>query len=388
MKKLIKTSIVCLATLLSCMSTSFASAINDDSYDPLDVNHDNSIDMADVITVQLYLKGNLYCPTYNQLDANQSSTVDYNDVMYIQNYLLYYSNLSDSYYSRASQNSVQFPTISGFTPDGYASSTNSRTYKRYSYVSSQELSNYSLTPSTNALLDENMDIVLGSDERYEAYGYENTGIVRISNVGGTGFIVGDHVIATAAHCVYSNFSNTWYSIGIQTYNANGTLSGTTLTPIEAHIPEYYDTYDSTEYDYALITVEEDLSNYIQFALGEPYNADETNYESIPLYLTGCPGSTIYGNNSNNKLYSSEGHVSTYLNTNILRYDIDSSSGQSGSPVYTITRHTKGNSISYTYTALAIHSGAPSQTASFNWGPMITKYQLQFFLNNPYLSYTY
>ena len=46
--------------------------------------------MADVITVQLYLKGNLYCPTYNQLDANQSSTVDYNDVMYISiNDILY-----------------------------------------------------------------------------------------------------------------------------------------------------------------------------------------------------------------------------------------------------------------------------------------------------------
>lgn len=394
MKKFIKPAIICLVTIVSFMSTPMAYATN---YNPLDVNHDNSIDMADVVTVQMYLNGGLYCPTYNQLDANQSSTVDYNDVMYIQNYLLNYSNLSDSYYSRAIQNNVAFPTISGFTPDAYASSTSCRKYRRYSYVTNQELSTYYLTPSSTPI-DPNMDNIIGPtqayDERYEAYGEENTGIVRINSSISTGFIVGDHVIATAAHCVYHkanniNPNNFWYPMGdmsIQTYNSNGTLSTNTLTPVEAHVPDAYITGNGTiEYDYALITVTQDLSNYVHFALGNPYNVDVTNYSNIPLYLTGCPNSTMYGgdNTTNRILYSTEGHVNYIDNVaNKMYYDMDASEGQSGSPVYTITQHIKGDNTSYTYTALAIHRGAPSHYSDYNWGALITKYQLQFYLNNP------
>lgn len=389
MKKFIKAAVICLVTIVSFMSTSLAYATN---YNPLDVNHDNLIDMADVVTVQMYLNGSLYCPTYNQLDANQSSTVDYNDVMYIQNYLLNYSNLSDSYYSRAIQNNVAFPTISGFTPDAYASSTSCRQYRRFSYVTNQELSNYYLTPSSTPI-NNNMDIIIDTtDERYEAYGEENTGIVRIKPSVSTGFIVGDHVIATAAHCVYSLEQNNWYAFGstaIETYNSDGTSTLNTLTPVEAHIPYLYNSIDDVEYDYALITVAEDLSNYVHFALGNPYNVNVTDYSNIPLYLTGCPTYDENGVfNLYHILYSAEGHVS-FLDTNAKKmcYDMDSTWGQSGSPVYTITQHIKGNNTSYTYTALAIHRGAPEDN-SYNHGALITKYQLQFYLNNPNIPDTF
>lgn len=78
------------------------------------------------------------------------------------------------------------------------------------------------------------------------------------------FVVGSHTIATAENCVYLSDQTCKTITGIKLFNSNGTFS-TTTTPVEVHNPANYDAASS--HDYAMITVQEDLSNYMCFDLG-------------------------------------------------------------------------------------------------------------------------
>ena len=175
------------------------------------------------------------------------------------------------------------------------------------------------------------------------------------------------------------------------YNENGTLSGTTLTPLEVHIPNDYisDTNDEItkrKYDYALITVKEDLSEFVHFSLGNSYNVTTTEYSNIPLHVTGCPKTTPNSSENNVKrLYTGEGRVYGENNTTQLHYDCDTVDGNSGSPVYTVTENTIGGKKSKTYTAIAIHAYR-GDDENYNYGALVTKYLTQFYLSNPNINY--
>ena len=391
---------VVAATVLAANSAMMTSAAT--TYDVCDVNHDGYVDLEDLVIVNKYLMGNYYFPYYNQLDATRSLTVDASDSALIAARNTG-ASFNSSYFSRETGGTVSNPTVSGTDLDAYFNQTSRRYYLEYSY-SSHEEHEYSLKPPTsNSALINTREIVDGFDSRYAAYGEENDGIVKlIINGGGlgTGFIVGDHEIATAAHCVYQrNSANNGYwfsSMVINTYDSNGLPNDTTLTPVEAHIPKKYKTvsdgvsfgdYNEAPYDYAVITVEEDLSNHVQFSLSALYNVKDNKYSTIPLYVTGCPAQIHNESNANFRLYSDEGRVVNDFNSRVLHYNVDTKGGQSGSPVYTITRNVKNGVVSYIYTALAVHRGVTPYNSEYNnsnCGALMTKYQLQFYLNNNHL----
>lgn len=375
-------TVIAAATVLTGMSFPVSAT----TYD-CDVNDDGAVTVADVTAISKYLVGNLKVPDYNRLDTNKSLTVDNMDVQCVLAEMMDWSYDCD-YFSRATQQYSNAPSVSTFNPDADANLTAARGYWKYSYKNNKATP-YVLRPSSTTL---NTGIstysVIKTDDRYLANGAENTGIVSIQMLCdgyyyyGTGFIVGDHQIATVAHCVYKRNDDgegTWMEpINITAYNSNGTLSSTTFNPIEAHIPIEYNE-QAGKYDFALITVSDDLSNYVQFDLGTSYNVNISNFSNIPLYVTGCPGIAETGTNSSRRLYSAEGKVAnTNNNTEILHYNADTSSGESGSPVYTLTRNIVNGTPSYSYTALAIHSFGGG---SVNSGALITKYHLQFFKNN-------
>lgn len=169
----------------------------------------------------------------------------------------------------------------------------------------------------------------------------------------------------------------WELKSINMYNANGEKSGETLTPVEVHIPRDYLNEKPVQYDYALITVEEDLWDRLHFSLGVSYNVTSAAFASVPIYVTGVQSGRL--ETGQGKLNPSNGPSSE---GNALRYDVDTDSGQSGSPVYTIIRNEINGNVTYTYSALAIHnSGVGAGDRLSNQGPRITKYQLQFFSEN-------
>lgn len=359
--------------------------------DPCDVNGDGIVNSVDAMTIYKHLIYNTYYTSYNQLDANQNQIVDMADYYYVLNKVMG-RTVDSCFISRASgtETPVEYPEeISGFATDYYNTSIASRQYKKYSYVTHQS-STYTLYPNSATIISQNGDetdgLIDNIDDRIPATGPENQGIVCLPGYG-TGFIVGDHVIATAAHVVYDGGFKT--GLTIRTYNANGTISSTYLTPVEIHVPKEFVDNSTKSYDYALITVAEDLSNYPQFSLSSSYNVNASgDFSDVPIYVTGCPQQNGAPNNGNSDLtlYTDQGSVygSNAYNRTLLNYTVDTTGGQSGAPVYTITKQTINGNVTYIYTALAVHKGC--DVSECNLGVRMTKYQLQFYNNNSHISY--
>ena len=386
MKKMKKISSVILAAATLAASASFpgntALAV---TYDPCDVNKDGSVNVRDAAAISSYLNGNRYEKNYECLDANKSLIVDDQDVQCVMAKVMKKS-YSSSYMSRKTGTYTNAKSVSHYYYDSAADSEEPREYMRYSCTEQKPLSNYILEPAAKNLNAREIPGVIGTDDRYLAHGTENTGIVRLST-GATGFVVGDHQIATVAHAVFNHDESKWIPLEyINTYNLTGRVTKTNLTPVEVHVPKDYTGDTSYNYDYALVTVKEDLSDYVHFELGASYSVNQTNYNNIPIYVTGCP-QTIPGGNNNTylKLYSGEGHVVADSDTNAssLHYDSDMTFGNSGSPVYVITKNVINGEESYTYTALAINSFVD---VNRNFGPRMTKYLFQFYKNNDYINY--
>lgn len=386
-----KSAMAALTAILTCISSgSIISFASGTTYDPCDINRDGTVTIVDSLIIRRYLSGSLHCQNYNQLDANQNLTIDVTDAECVQANLAHLS-YSCGYYSRTTGQTMPVPSVTGFASDDFASSYVGRSYMRYSFKTNQQLSNYSLMP-TDVTMDDlcsTRSILDGVDNRYLANGSENSGLVRVGDSGGTGFIIGDHMIATAAHCVYKKDAREWYNVGVQTYNADGSLTGETLTPVEAHIPYRYQSETGAKFDYALITVEEDLSEYVHFNLAGSYNVTTADYSNIPIYITGCPSHVFSQDenkmvaNTTDHLYSAEGRVHATSNTYAIDTDIYISGGDSGSPMYTIMESRTGDEdIMYSYSVLGICSGY----GVTSYGCLITKYQLQFYKNNPYVSH--
>lgn len=389
--KRIKSAVVAIVTAITTItSVSVMNASAD--YDNCDVNRDGVVNMTDLLLLNKYCTGQIATASYNWLDVNHSLAVDSSDVDCLQARVLG-GTYNGAYFSRATGNTVAFPTVSGFIPNGTASSSASRSYMRYDYSTKTQLSNYVLTPILGTLNSrEIIDGMPTEEDRYASYGTENSGIVALvykdikgNEFAGTGFIIDDHHIATAAHCVYDKDTARWYSYRIKLYDENGVITNTELTRVEAHCPvDYVEQYSTGAYDYALITVEEDLSNLADydctyFALGTAYNATTSAFANVPVYVTGSPYDLIGENPI--RLYSAQGNViDKPSNYNVLCHDISVSGGDSGAPVYTITK----NGNKYTYTVIGIHNGLfddGSKRAS-----MITNYHLQFYYNNSNVSY--
>ena len=220
----------------------------------------------------------------------------------------------------------------------------------------------------------------------------NTAVVYLRGIG-TGFIVDDHVIATAAHCVSNWQANTFTSglhIDICLNNANQVLA--TVMPSSIHVPSNYFTYSDEKirscYDYALIYVEADLSEYGIFNIGVPM--DEFLDGHADVTGTGFPGTTN-GNveNSNMTRYKSDGYIQFFENdyapSRVLRFSASccSSAGDSGGPLYTTTLSYDGEAY---ITVIGIVTGGLNNGNVYKGtsGVRMTTDLLHFYLNNSYL----
>lgn len=404
MKNVSKRLVAAIAAI--CLGSAIAPfTVGAVTYDPCDVNHDGDVDISDVIVVNQHLSGARYFRNYSQLDANRSHTVDAADANCVMRKVVKgdYSACYIRQYGNGYMQVVNMPAVSSANSLDYSyMNTSARRYIGYSYAKKANIAPYSLTPTLASASTTSSGPartrIDGTDERTKAHGYENTGIVSIIDANdpiSTGFIVGEHMIATAAHCVYikNNVSKEFKkSLTIKTYNRTGIPENHFLTAVEAHIPEDFLGASEMYYDYALITVKEDLSDYVHFEIGNAYNMTNSEVGTIPIHVTGVPLKTfiedpVYGEwNDDDVLYTHNGSVYGSDNTKMLRYTVDATGGQSGSPVYTITRERYNNQDYYTYTALAIHSRGMDFAGTANHGALMTQYQLQFYKNNPNAHY--
>lgn len=390
-------------------------------YNSCDIDRNGKIEIMDVVLFNRCLVGADYISDYKQLDADTNGIINFADSYCISSCLVnasYTCSVDGLYGYYASQ------TISD-TPSPISASKSAK-YVKYNYSTEEITGEYTLS-LPKAYTTENTAStysVIGNDDRkYMTNQSEFSGIVQIllrektvpngptNQVAcSTGFIVGDHQIATAAHCVYGpctqekdeyHFysSPTTSKNEIYLYDKDGNKTGEKLTPVEVHVPlsyiekcpEAYDiknTHHVVYCDYALITVEEDLSEYTHFSLGlikDPYSSA---FSDANIYVSGLPLKVNLNENTDWKIAKGCGKMYTgfklYPN-DVLYCTTDITDGDSGAPIYTITKYKAGNTEYYDYTAIGILSGG-SDAGGFNFGVRMIPLIQRFYNSNPNFSY--
>lgn len=360
-----------------------------------DPSGDGNIAMNDNVLITQYLNGTADVTNLERLDFDNNKIISNADAFEIQLYKLGLIN-------PGSINLPSSETYNGSSSAYYhvfSASTGSRLINR-----SYSLYNFNPVPN-NITEPELTDVVIGNDSRVP--NWDRTGVVKImtpSYYAGSGFVIAPHVIATAAHCIY-NYSNTSYESGIiisgiKLFN-NAGVNTLTATPVECHVPYSYINsinsnlgQETNEYDYALITVEEDLSDYMCFDLGVALNAASVNHANItnagfPEEINPeRPSAQTVNTHYIHNMYQSTGNLldsTSYVPDRQLFYDLDTSGGNSGGPIYfTQTVHdNNGNNTKVYYSVIAINVAGDS---NMNIGTRINGELIRFFLKNNNLSW--
>ena len=169
-------------------------------------------------------------------------------------------------------------------------------------------------------------------------------------------------------------------------------------PVEAHIPKTFTTNNIDVYDYALITVNADLSNYEHFNLGSLYDLDASSLQNANLYAMGTPqyvhgeshGSANGIGDNGRLVYTGIGHIvdgPANPDSDILYLDADITYGDSGGPIFMQETYCIGIDVYRINTVVSICSGIHTNNNElYNMGPRFNSPILQFYRNNPNISY--
>lgn len=265
-----------------------------------------------------------------------------------------------------------------------------RAYRVYNAKTAQYLRSYTLAPLTESY---NTRAVIGDDDR--VIDWTKSGVVKIINTDdsfGSGFVVGEHTIATAAHCFYDFYRSKTFSKVSEILlfsNENNIVHQTSVTPVEYHIPlSHINGNEVSKNDYALITVKEDLSDYMCFELGVPLDSFVNGSTNATVSVTGFPskvnGVTVNTHNEH-MMYTGNGKILPEPNESLLHYDTYISGGNSGGPVY-VTESAGGKTY---YTVVGIATGSLTDsglTTTYSWGPRMTTDLIHFYKSNSNIKY--
>lgn len=348
-------------------------------YDP---DGDGYYNVYDIILLRSFLSGNQTVSNLTALDYNKSGVITSTDVQKLTDDILSgpidtsnpqgdNSSVPEYNFTETSRNYFVFDANTGFLKQGSDYTINNRTSYNNGDVAT-------------------CDIIGDTDERI--VDFSKSGVVKIivSNQSGThfgtGFIVGPHVIATAAHVLDdTRYSRKAVVNDIIAFNADGTQRTDSITPVETHHCSLFDNNSVSDYyDYALITVEEDLSNYPIFELGVYDNMLD---KDVTATITGFPGqimdnstgNLIRVNNGTNlhTMYSGNGIVVS-SDGGKINHNIDSSTGNSGGPLYV----TEYYNNSMKYVAFGIHNLGTDMNDENNHAVHIDPNIICFYKNNP------
>ena len=384
MKKLLS-CLVSIGVLASTMM-SFVSSTSFAATNVLmgDANNNGSVTYSDYAAILQYLNG--YAPvsarSFTAMDVNQDKIIDMTDAYIIQYRLAY---------------NISAPTVQKelYTlPDD-----STRSYKKYTcdtgITTSYTLSNS--TASSNA--DFDYPVATVSDE----IDNENTNVVHLS-CGGSGFVIGEHLIATAAHCVYNGSDNDFLSnITVNIYDEGAEVDSSNLiASFEAesyHIPTQYITLlgqndgHMDNYDYALIYVGTDSQGNDLLDYVSPWQFAIPSLEFTKAEIGQLTSSGFTHHNIDNVVgdeYARFYSIGTVIdfseiedeehNVPNLRVYTDAATpgGKSGGAMY----YTSSYSTAINKSVAAVVSGGDDDSGS--WGVKINPTLLRFYKQNPYI----
>lgn len=384
MKNVIQKMLAVVLSVVLCLPLMVSVPVSADSVTWMcgDVNNDGTVSLADVTSFNKYLNGMVDLVDYSKADTNADCVVDLVDRMILSKYI---SRVITALPYTAEGGGSSYATV------GAASVNSGMGYTIFDATTGAYASSYYL--DANPIQDNSRDVI-GEDDRY---GHDAlNGVVKIikdDTTFDTGFVVDAHTIATAAHCVFSYGSGTFQNANkvidkILILDNNGVIEMEITGMYEIHVPNAYISSANEAkrcYDYALITVTEDLSDYICFDLG--IMTDGMMQDSEKVYSTGFPkkANDVYVNDAIDlhQKFTGEGYITSEseLGTAARRFchTTNTYSGNSGGPVYVVKEY---NGTTYN-TVIGIHTRADNQK---NQGIQMTTELLHFYKNNPNISW--
>ena len=337
MNKLLKTVIAGVSALTMCISVMPLSANAATQYQKGDINGDGIVNSSDVLAIKKFLNGNLAAKDgamTERLDVNSDYIIDINDVALLKNINLGTANGGTISY----KNTTNLPT------------QETKTYYKYNASTGAYKGQYTLNPVSNiSTTSASTCSIIDKDERWAEDGLD--GVLCVGD--GTAFVIDSHTILTAAHCLRDISSGrdvnskAISNLEFKVCNSRNEKTRVAITPIEYQLPAKFVNAEfdvestkvdkeRSKYDYAIITVEEDLSKYVNFNLGVVRNelyTTNANSQKL-LFATGFGGS---GTNVNKELIdiksTGDGFLTDVPTKYNLRYDIDNIGGDSGGPIY-------------------------------------------------------
>lgn len=364
-----------------------------------DANGDGSVELNDAITTRFYLLGRYNPTNIKSFDFDGNGIISAMDMDKIQHYLL----------KNIDANKLPDPST-----EVVPAAATSRTYMRHDCSNSNlaSYSEYTLTvdPFDNTLSNTNISpynlpgIIGDNDMKKDS----DTAVVILearrrdgSLAGrGTGFIVNDHIVATAAHCIYDYENNTFY----KNYYVDLTDSNNNTKSVKAKYVDICKDFstcgtkygnDHIKYDYALLYFDEDLSEYGELQMGVALDEYVSGHGEVTV--SGFPGPLYYPDEykddpsgtqfkADGKIFSAkELHTDSFSDEFNICYDADTGKGHSGGPVYAKETFTANNK-KYDYrTVIAINAGIYDEI-KINAGVKITPDILKFYNDNPNIDY--
>lgn len=196
--------------------------------------------------------------------------------------------------------------------------------------------------------------IIGSNDMVRDY---DTAVVSLSG-GGAGFIIDAHTIVTAGHCVYDIDKDKFISNTIDIVGSDNKVIKT-ISPHYVHVPKKFvdSASDLHNYDYALIYVDEDLSEYGQFNMGICLDSYVTNNGKVTV--SGFPINekypTGYEDSGYGLRFKATGNILDSENDGKnITYNADTAGGDSGGPVY-VNESCVNGEMTYDYnTVIAIN----------------------------------
>lgn len=368
-------SVGVLASIMTSLGASSTSAAT--SVLLGDTNNNGSVTYADLANLQQYLLG--YGPTtargFTAMDVNQDKIIDNTDAYIIQYRLAY---------------NISAPTVQ---KELYTLPDNStREYIKYT-CDTGTTTTYTLSNSMTGInADINYPTATASSDTLDRI---NLNVVHLS-CGGSGIVISEHLIATAAHCVYNTNSEHFEpNLTVNIYNESAEVNSSNLiASFEAesyHIPDsflenaggYSNDYN---YDYALIYVGtdsrgNDLLDYVtpwQFAIpslefseaqiGQLTSSGFTTHDDYARFL-----STGTVKDFSNDVNETHNNPQLRIASTAL-----CPGGKSGGAMYYIS---SCNSTSNKSIAGILTSGSDNYPT---WATVINPTLLRFYKQNPYI----
>lgn len=339
-----------------------------------DPDGDGRILVSDGSFILQYLVGGFNPTSQKSLDFDGNGIISKKDATVLSHYWMQLINGS-------SLDGINLPAPVGADTQAVATT---REYVRHYYSSSDptSYSEYSLTvdPYNNTNTSPNANsqqrAIIGDNDMIRDY---DTAVVNLS-IGGTGFIVSDHVIATAAHCVYNPGTNCFIENDVIIVDSN---INRTLTPKYIDVCKTYGNPNYRGYDYALLYVEEDLSEYGRLQLGVA--TDDYINKHGEVIVSGFPHKypANYEGQPYGIRFKAKGKIIDATTGEII-YDADTFTGDSGAPVYAEEGFTTNSGERYDYkTVVAINVATSGDD---NRGVKINPDILKFYNGNPNIEY--